>query len=62
MCNKLITLSETQLEYLITKSVNEYLHQEFQCTVSDISSDNVGSEEDKLKFKVEIRCKEIVEH
>lgn len=58
MQNQLITLSESQLEHLIKKSIDEYLNMDFDYNVRDINSRNVGSKETKIIFKVEIRSKE----
>lgn len=62
MCNQLITLSETQLQHLIKKSIDGYHNEDYDYTIKDISSPNVNSTENKLTFKVEIRCKVLVEH
>lgn len=62
MQNQLKTLSETQLEHLIKKSIDEYLNTQFDYTVRNINTRNVGSEQDRLSFKVEIQSKERVKH
>lgn len=56
MCNQLKTLSEAQLKHLIKKSIDNYHNENYDYTIKDISSPNVNSTEQKLTFKVEIRC------
>lgn len=57
MCNQLITLSENQLKYLIKKSIDTYHNEDYDYIIKDLSTPDVNSTEEKLTFKVEIRCK-----
>jgi len=57
MCSQLKPLSANQLEYLIQKAIHNYNGEEYEYTVKDLSSPNVNSTEEKITFKVEIRCK-----
>lgn len=56
MCNQLITLSEAQLKHLIKKSVDNYHNENYDYTIKDLNTSN----ENKISFKMEIRCKESV--
>lgn len=65
MSNKLKTLSQTQLETLISKSLGEYLDENIDCTVSNIDTPNID-DEDKvehskkrtLNFRVKLSYRE----
>lgn len=61
MSNKLKTLSVKQLESLIGKAVSEYLNEDCDCSVSNLDTPNIDTEnhigiEDKrsLRFDVEL--------
>lgn len=61
MSNKLKTLSATQLENLISEAIGEYLGEECNCTISNLDTPNIDSEdhiaiEDKrsLHFEVDL--------
>lgn len=41
MSNQLKTLSNSQLETLISKSVSEYLHEEVECNVRHTDNPNI---------------------
>ncbi|MDR8390706.1 cut8/STS1 family protein [Aliifodinibius sp. S!AR15-10] len=58
MCNQLKTLSDNQLEHLIKNAIDEYHGEDYSYTIKDLSSPDVNSTEQKLTFKVEIRCSE----
>lgn len=62
MCNQLKTLSKNQLENLIKKSIDSYHNEDYDYSVKDMNSPNVNSTEEKITFKIEIRCKESVGH
>ncbi|MEX0662140.1 MAG: hypothetical protein WEA58_03860 [Balneolaceae bacterium] len=62
MCNQLKTLSKNQLVNLIKKSIDGYHDEDYDYTIKDLNSPNVNSTEEKITFKVEIRCKESVRH
>lgn len=48
MSNQLKTLSQTQLETLISKNLGEYLGENIECTVSNIDTPNID-DEDKVE-------------
>lgn len=61
MSNKLKTLSPSQLEHFINEKVSEYVGEECQCTVTNMSTPNIDSEADIAKedersitFRVEL--------
>jgi len=62
MCSQLKPLSANQLEYLIQKAIHNYNGEEYEYTIKDLNSPNVNSTEEKLTFKVEIRCKSATEN
>ncbi|MBD3615345.1 MAG: hypothetical protein HUJ22_02140 [Gracilimonas sp.] len=48
MSNKLKTLSNSQLETLISKSISEYLNEEVKCNVHHTDIPNID-DEDKIE-------------
>ena len=46
MSNKLKTLSPSQLEHFITEKVSEYIGEECNCSISNMSTPNIDSEAD----------------
>lgn len=60
MCEQLKTLSANQLEHLIKKQIDSYLDEEYLYTIKDLNSPNFT--EQKITFKVEIRCREMTNH
>ncbi len=62
MCDKLKNLSASQLEHLIKISINKYNGENYLYTVKDLNSPNVNSTDEKLTFKVEIKCNEATSH
>jgi len=60
LCNQLKTLSNNQLERLIKTSIDSYHNEDYDYVIKDLNSPNVNSTEDKITFKVEIRCKELL--
>lgn len=65
MSNKLKTLSAQKLEELISGPVGEYLNEHCDCTVSDLSTPNIDSEDHialhdqrTLNFNVELSYRE----
>ncbi len=60
MSNKLKTLSPSQLEHLITETVNDYIGEECSCSVSNMTTPNIDSEadiamEDERSIQFEVR-------
>lgn len=65
MSNKLKTLSVVQLETLIGNVIGDYLEEECECTVRNLSTPNIDSEEDiaiadkrSMTFDVELSYEE----
>jgi hypothetical protein len=65
MSNKLKTLSASQLEELIGDAVGEYLDEDCHCTISNMDTPNIDSEdhiatEDKrtMRFEVDLSYQE----
>lgn len=65
MSNKLKTLSAVQLETLIGNVIGDYLEEDCQCTVKNLSTPNIDSEADiaiadkrTMNFEVEIAYEE----
>lgn len=65
MSNKLKTLPQSQLEILIGEAISEYLNEDCECSIKNLSTPNINSEadiaiEDKrsLRFEVELSYKE----
>jgi hypothetical protein len=61
MSNKLKTLSASQLEEIISREVGNYIHEDCECEVTDISTPRFGTEneedthdENDLSFSVRI--------
>lgn len=48
MSNKLKTLSQSQLETLISEKIGEYLDEDVHCSVSNIDTPNID-DEDKVE-------------
>lgn len=46
MSNKLKTLSNAQLEHLISDKVSEYIGEDCSCEVTNINTPNIDSEAD----------------
>jgi hypothetical protein len=58
MGDYLKSISSNQLEYLIKKSIDQYLGEEFIYIIKDLNTPNANTEGDKITFNVEIREKE----
>lgn len=65
MSNKLKTLSASQLENLISNAVGEYLGEDCNCSISNLDTPNIDTEdhiatEDKrtMHFEVDLSYKE----
>lgn len=61
MSNKLKTLPVSQLEILIGDAISEYLDENCECSIKNISTPNINSEADiaidderSLRFEVEL--------
>lgn len=65
MSNKLKTLSAVQLETLIGNVIGDYLEEDCECSVKNLSTPNIDAEEDiaiadkrTMTFDVEISYEE----
>ena len=65
MSNKLKTLSANQIEELIAERISRYLDEECTCTISNLSTPNIDSEENialhdkrSITFEVQLSYKE----
>lgn len=65
MSNKLKTLSASQLEHFISEKVSAYLGEECTCTVNNLDTPNIDTEEDialnderDMTFEVRLSYKE----
>ncbi|HEX6981724.1 MAG TPA: hypothetical protein VF181_03090 [Balneolaceae bacterium] len=61
MSNKLKTLPASQLEILIGDAISEYLDEDCECKIKNLSTPNINSEADvaidderSLRFEVEL--------
>ena len=62
MNDYLKTLSAEQIEYLMKKSIDEYLGEDLSYTVKDLNTPNANTKGDKITFRVEIRDAEVMIH
>ncbi len=65
MSNKLKTLSASQLEKIISKEISNYLNEECDCKISDLSTPRFSDEneedthnENDLSFRVRLSYRE----
>lgn len=65
MSNKLKTLPVSQLELLIGDAISDYLNEDCECKIKNISTPNINSEDDiaidderSLRFEVELSYEE----